>query len=401
MRFLHENYITVNINYPNSTALPQGLYTYRVRERSYHDSDDDDCRIVFVGNFYADGRERYHVFNLTEIFRNDVEVFANDSVLSGSNNVRLVTTYWMEIYTGSVWVKSSDIQVAHIYEYPNRVAQNQSYLRANSVFFDAALYTNGHVTVTLQGFNRYLQEPSNKCSLLPRYPLYEDGQSMGGSSCPFGITVETGTSIQSLELRAIYAGDDVAEDSLRTTTLDYLSYTYNTTTYKGTIGSVVGDNYGDSFYDNVELWLVSTHPTTPASMKYSRVAIFELCHSRYYLYWQDRFGSFQCQPFSDVADYSEDIEVSEMQNYMDIRRRGNVSVQPKWRINSGWISERVYPFYESLYVSPVLKLMDTETDQVYDVIFTGNYTEKTIKNQKKLVNLTLDLEQTYKQNILY
>ena len=401
MRYLHENDITANIAYPNSTALPQGLYTYRVRERSEQDRSDDNCRIVFVGNFYADGRERYHIFNLTEIIRNDVEVFAQNSNYSGYNNVRLITTYWMEIYTGSVWVKGDNIQVAHIYGYPNNIPQGQRDMRANSVFFDLTTYTRGHVGVALQGFNRFTSNYSNKCALLPRYPLIADGQSMLYSRIPFGITIEAGTSLQELELRAIDTGDGDLDSPIHTITIDYLGFLYFTTSYISTIGEVTGDNQGYPFVDDVDLWLVSTNPNTPSSQLFSKVATFELCKSKYYLYWQDRFGSFQCQPFSEVVDYSEDIENDEIQNYMNIRRRGNVSVQPKWKISSGWISDKIYPYYESIYVSPILKLIDAENDYVYDVTFTENYVEKTYKNQKRLVNITLNLEQTYKQNILY
>lgn len=398
MNFLHENQINVSITYPNSTALPKGLYIYRIRERSEYDRDDDDCRVVFVGNFYANGSERYHIFNIVEIVRNDVEVFAINTNYSGANNVRLVTTYWLEINTGSAWVKSSDVQVAHIYGYPNDRPQNQQYMNPNSVFFDLQSSMRGHVTVALQGFNRYLSNP-NKCALIPRYPLYDDEQSMSISSFPFGITVEHGRAIQELELRAIDAGDGDVESPLNTNTIDNLGREYMTSTYMSTIGEMVGQR--TRYTDDIELWLVSTSSDTPSNMRYSKVALFERCYSRYYLFWQDRFGSFQSQPFSERADFSEDIKVDELQNYMNTRRRGNITIQPKWKITTGWIKESLYPYYESLYVSPILKLIDTNYDKVYDVIFKGNYVEKNNRNQKKLINITLDLEQTNTQNILY
>lgn len=400
MRYLNENNITVSVTYPNSTALPKGLHQYRVRERNEQDQSRSDTRIVFAGNFYSDGIERYHTFDITEIVRNDVEVFARNTTYSGSNNVRLVTVYFVQVYTGSAWVTSNEVTVAHVYGYPNDRPQNQQYMNPNSVFFDLQSSMRGHVTVALQGFNRYLSNPNNKCALIPRYPLYDDEQSMFYSSFPFGITVEHGRAIPELELRAIYTGDGDVESPLHTNMLNYLGYEYMTSTYMSTIGEIVGQDT-QQYADDIELWLVSTSSDTPSNMRYSKVALFERCYSRYYLYWQDRFGSFQSQPFSERVDFSEDIKVDELQNYMNTRRRGNITIQPKWKITTGWIKESLYPYYESLYVSPILKLIDTKYDVVYDVIFKGNYVEKNNRNQKKLINITLDLEQTNTQNILY
>lgn len=399
MRYLNENNITVSVTYPNSTALPKGLYQYRVREWNERDQSRSDTRIVFAGNFYANGSERIHTFDITDIVRNDVEVFARNTNYSGSNNVRLMTIYFVQVYTGSAWVTSNEVTVSHVYGYPNFSPQSQEYMNPSSVFFDISTYTKGHVTVALQGFNRYNSNPNNKCALIPRYPLYEDDQYMFESVFPFGITVEHGRSVQALELRAIDVGDGDVESPLNTNTIDYLGYEYMTSTYMSTIGQMVGMN--TRYTDDIALWLVSTSSDTPSNMRYSKVALFERCYSRYYLFWQDRLGSFQSQPFSERVDFSEDIKVDEVQNYMNIRRRGNVTIQPKWKITTGWIKESLYPFYESLYVSPILKLIDTKYDKVYDVIFKGNYVEKNNRNQKKLINLTIDLEQTNTQNILY
>lgn len=402
MNFLHENQINVSITYPNNTALPKGLYVYRIRERNAHDRDDDDCRVVFVGNFYANGRERYHTFNIAEIVKNDVEVFATNTTYSGVNNVRLVTTYWLEINTGSEWVKSSDVQVAHIYRYPNYCAAGQNYLNPTQVFFNISSYSKNYAFPTLQGFNRWEQNPHYKCALIPRYPLYEDEQATYISSYPFGLTIEAGDSVMSVYLHAVDSEDGDVGSAYYTYEFDNLGYEYNTSTLMTPMGNIVGHYDSDvSSTADIEIWMVNELYQYPNNFRYAKVAIFERCYSRYYLFWQDRFGSFQSQPFSDFTDFSEDIKVDELQNYMNIRRRANVTVQPKWKITSGWIKESLYPYYESLYISPVLKLLDTKYDIVYDVIFKGNYVEKNYRNQKKLINITLDLEQTNTQNILY
>ncbi len=402
MNYLHDNQINLSVTYPDRTALPKGLYTYRVRERNAQDRDDTYSRVVFVGNFYADGRERYHIFNIAEIVRNDIEVFATDTTYSGANNVRLVTTYWLEINTGSAWVKSDDVQVAHIYRYPNFNAAGQDYLNPNSVFFNISSYSKNYAFPTLQGFNRSARPPYSKCALIPRYPLYEDEQDMAGSKYPFGLTIENGDSVQSVYLHAVDSEDGDVEGAYNIYEFGDLGFNYNTSTLMIPMGDIVRqyDSVVSSTAD-IDIWIVNNLYEQSNNFRYARVATFERCYSRYYLFWQDRFGSFQSQPFSEFADYSEDIKVDEVQNYMNIRRRASVIVQPKWKITSGWIKESLYPYYESLYVSPILKLLDTKYNIVYDVIFNGNYVEKNYHNQKKLINITLDLEQTNTQNILY
>ena len=140
-----------------------------------------------------------------------------------------------------------------------------------------------------------------------------------------------------------------------------------------------------------------------ASKNIIEVAKVDTCPARYYLQWRDRYGSMQMQPFSKVDTYSEDFTRTEIKNYQDTRRLSNISIQPKWTLNTGWLNNIVYPYYESLFVSPWLKLYDVQEDNIYDVIITdNNYTEKTFKNQSRsLFNLQLNLEATDKQNILY
>ena len=118
--------------------------------------------------------------------------------------------------------------------------------------------------------------------------------------------------------------------------------------------------------------------------------------------WQDRWGSMQMQPFSNMTTYSEGITASEMTSYTGIRSTYKVEVQPKFKVNSGWVSQSLYPYYESIFVSPWIKLYDATNKVEYDCILSArDYTEKTFDNQsRQLFNLSLDLEVTDKQIIL-
>lgn len=133
------------------------------------------------------------------------------------------------------------------------------------------------------------------------------------------------------------------------------------------------------------------------------VAEIDYCPARYYLQWRDRYGSMQMQPFNPTIQYKQDFSRLETKNYRETRKLSNLSIQPKWTLNTGFLSDYKYPYYESLLVSPWIKLYDTQEDCVYDVIIkTTDYTEKTYLNQDaNLFNLEIEVEQTDKQNILY
>lgn len=126
------------------------------------------------------------------------------------------------------------------------------------------------------------------------------------------------------------------------------------------------------------------------------------CQSKYYLMWQDRYGGFQSQQFSKTDTFSIKYTREEMKNYQNKRRYANMTIQPSWKIQTDWIDEEFYPYYESILVSPYLLLYDTEEDKSYNVIVTENtYTEKTYKNQRKFFNMVLNMELDKVQNILY
>ena len=132
------------------------------------------------------------------------------------------------------------------------------------------------------------------------------------------------------------------------------------------------------------------------------VAQIDNCYSRYYLQWQDRMGGFQSQPFNDKYTYSESFETETLIDYQGRKRNSNVGITSKFKINTDWLPEDLYPYYESIFTSPLLFLYDTKEDKRYTVIVTDSeYTEKTFNNQKRVFNLTLNLELNNKQNIVY
>lgn len=125
--------------------------------------------------------------------------------------------------------------------------------------------------------------------------------------------------------------------------------------------------------------------------------------SRYFLKWRDRYGMPQCQPFSGTHTYKENLTKTTTTNWKNTKRVTSVSNQPSWLLNTNWISQDLYPFYEAIFVSPYLQLYDAKEDKVYNVVLTNTqYDEKTLMNQgRKLSNLQLTVELDTTQNILY
>lgn len=137
---------------------------------------------------------------------------------------------------------------------------------------------------------------------------------------------------------------------------------------------------------------------------YSKIADidWEPC-TRYYLMWQDRYSGYQSQPFEKGSTFKETFNVSEVQDYSNKRIISQVDSQPQWEINTGWIDNKVYPIYESIFTSKVLVLTDTVENIQYEVVLKDKtYTEKTFTNQnRKMFNLKLNLELARKQYIRY
>lgn len=133
------------------------------------------------------------------------------------------------------------------------------------------------------------------------------------------------------------------------------------------------------------------------------VAQIDSCTADFYLVWQDRYGSFQSQPFNGTATYSHSYEHTTITDYNRTQRKVGVNVSPKYLINSGYLDFKTIAYYEGIFVSPYLKLYDVKNDLFVDVIVTDTeYTEKTfMNNSRQLYNLQLNLDVTEPQNIIY
>ena len=131
------------------------------------------------------------------------------------------------------------------------------------------------------------------------------------------------------------------------------------------------------------------------------IGILDHCPARYYLAWNDRYGDIQSQPFDGKVVYSEDIKSEEIVDYKSRRRVSHKSIQPKWKLNTKWLKEDVYPIYETIFTSPYVLLYDTEQDKAWNVIVTDNKYEEKKYKYDKMFNLETSVEAIKTQELTY
>ena len=379
MIFLDER---ITFGFTLTGTLPTaGVYKYEMYQ--YKDVAPTGETLVFVGNFYYDGTSSVKL-DMTDIIRSTKVVVPN-SIFTDSNthyhyNTDLINRFKVKIYFSNSNIKDSGWkEVAKVYRIPTYTTSDFVSDYHNDgwdIYWQSFTANRMQERIALQGS----KVSGNALALVPHYPLvWTDNYS-------YAQAFSVGNLLGTISL-SITGGEHSETVSLSTADR-----------HEGTLVSIpIGE-----FIDWAEDWGTSdlrVIDTTNSSNK--TIAIFDNCYKRYYLFWQDRMGGYQSQAFNDTAKYSESFNTTETQDYQNTRKKSNIQVQPKWQLNSGWIAENLFPLYESIYVSPVLLLYDSQCDRLYEVIINSDYVEKTYKSEKKLLNLNLELEASTKQNIFY
>lgn len=401
MKYLNDR-ITQRIDL--GAAPAKGMYKYEVQ---VYDMYYSTWNTIFVGNYFNNG-ERFYTFDITDICRNRKSTLHTSGSSDYDTDVNIVEQYRITVTkdNNGTTVSGTPFFVAHIYTYPNLQYGYDPALSPDTVFFDINTRIPQYlVSVLLQGSNKSRSPESTKPSiyLIPQYPNVNNSQDLSRNvAMTFGLSIESGSAIQDVTIFSVERGKAYSNTNnwLGQYDMSHLGVEYYTHTFFGSFGKFIdGGNPRIPSYD-IDVYI--TWKNASDVSQYKKVAEIKSCKERYYLLWQDRYGSYQSQPFKGKMEYSEDITNEEILSYTGRRRKSNVIVQPKWKLNSGWIKEQVFPFYESIYVSPILKLYDTKTQHEYDVILKDTpYVEKKYLNDKKLLSIELNLEATETQNIIY
>lgn len=395
MKYLNDR-ITQRIDLGSVPA--KGMYKYEVQV--YYLGWDP----IFVGNYYNSGL-RYYTFDITDICRNRKSTIHTSGSSDYDKDVNIVQQYRIIVTKDNDGntVTGTPFFVAHIYTYPNLQYGYDLDLSPDNVFFDIKTNTDYYVSVLLQGSNRYRSPESSLPAmyLIPQYPNVDDSRDLTYDTMTFGLTLESGNSIESVTIFGVKSGQAYSNKNNWFGQYDMdINQELYTHTFFGSFGKFLDEYYQDIPDYDIDVYITWKNGSDVS--QYRKVAEIKSCKERYYLLWQDRYGSYQSQPFKGKIEYSEDITNEEILSYTGRRRKSNVVVQPKWKLNSGWLKEQLFPLYESIYVSPILKLYDTKTRHEYDVILKDTpYVEKKYHNDKKLLSIELNLEATETQNIIY
>lgn len=365
--------ITITADIDFDGVVTGKTYPYFV----YVEDFNQNGTLLFAGNFFCDSFE--HTFDITEIVMNNTWI-PTQTVMG---EVPIISKYYIKFRFGDATYYTDSVDVAKVYPYPNFTYKNNSH--PNSLFGGSV----SRISPLRQGFNPIQNDDLQL--LVPRYPLFPNSQDFFNCEYPLGVAWRnTNTSTRVMVAVMWFDGVPLGYKQLPAN-VNHITGAFLTQLQN--VADTLQMQWPDNMTEDVGLFLVDD--TTQ-----SLAATFEVCPSKYYLFWQDRFGSFQSQPFLN-AKYGESFDNVEVINWYGERRKANINVQPKFTLNSGWIDEKVFPFYESIFTSPVLKLLDTESMQTFDVIVEGEYVEKKKKFEKKLLSLTLELSVNKKQNILY
>ena len=330
-------------------------------------------KILFVGNISLTGKERSVDIDVTDVLRS---LKMKDKLMSTNpnpSNPALVEFLQEEIAVVLVLNETNSLTQAKniffIYRYPRTIEGMNPDLQAIGAFTQDKLM--------LQGAN-YTND-ALKLSLTPRYPF------CATDKLGWGVALQV--SEQSDNILINYYGALAGTgDIVFSVEPQYTNIIY--TTLQQLFRNAVIDTTKDKAYIGPD----QNHI----------FAQIDMCPAQYYVQWIDRYGTYQCQPFSKISTFSNDYSTTHMISYDKVKKPIFKTVNSQWNLNSDFITEDKLPYYESLFVSPKVILYDSNNDMSYNVVLTDTkFVEKTFANQqRRMFNLQITLEKANEQYIL-
>ena len=330
-------------------------------------------KILFVGNISLTGKESSVDIDVTDVLRS---LKMKDKLMSTNpnpNNYPLVEFLQEEIAVVLVLNETNSLTQAKniffIYRYPRVIEGMNPTLQVMGAFTTDKLM--------LQGAN-YTND-ALKLSLTPRYPF------VATSKLGWGVAMQV--SEQSDNILINYYGALAGTgDIVFSVEPQYTNIIY--TTLQQLFRNAVIDTTKDKAYIG---------PTQNHIF-----AQIDMCPAQYYVQWIDRYGTYQCQPFSKISTFSNDYSTTHMISYDKVKKPIFKTVNSTWNLNSEFIPEDKLPYYESLFVSDKVILYDAKNDESYNVVLTDTkFVEKTFANQqRRLFNLQITVEKANEQYIL-
>lgn len=372
LHYLDEDIIVSVSNIP-STA--QGTFTYYL----YRLDTLGNISTIFIGNTFIKQGTTNKQFDITDLIKGDRYVCKD--LFNSKLDVYIMNKYYITININNQSYSSNEIQVCLTYRYPKLDPK----LDCDYIDYEQWPAPEKDVFHCLTG---HYGQGQDDYYLLPRIPFV--------SSNKFGLPLlfEKWPDYNNHNIR-------IGSDGYVSTT--GTSYTLTGTSVFSHMFASLSEIFGGiqrlhPTINYCDIWMADN--TTDKKYKIANV---DICPARYYVCWQDRSGGFQVQPFSKTDTYTEKYTKQEVVAYNYKRKLNNLQILSKFDLQTGYITEDIYPLYETIFQSPYIKIYDTQIDTVYDVIITdGSYTEKTYMNQnRQLFNIKFVFELAKKQNITY
>ena len=148
-------------------------------------------------------------------------------------------------------------------------------------------------------------------------------------------------------------------------------------------------------------YLLNTDGTTDGECEVIAYYDRENC-SRFFLMWITRDNGFLCRPFCKKSTLTESVDTQFITTLDDRQVPYLKSSNFKWELNSDWLTYDEHNAYESLLISPIVYLYDSETGKRFRVTVTNSeWIERNSQNNKKPFNLTVTVQLDHKENITY
>lgn len=330
-------------------------------------------KILFVGNISLTGTERSVDIDVTDVLRS---LKMKDKIMSTHpkpNNFALVEFLQEEIAVVLIMNETNSLtqskNIFFIYRYPRTIEGMNPDLQVMGAFTTDKLMC--------QGAN--YTENSLNMALTPRYPF------CATNKLGWGVALQASEQSDSILINYYGAlagtGDIVFSVEPECTNIIYTS-----------LQQLFRNAVIDTNKDKASIGPDQNHI----------FAQFDMCPSQYYVQWIDRYGTYQCQPFSKISTFSNDYSTTLMISYDKVKKPIFKTVNSTWNLNSEYIPEDKLPYYESLFVSDKVILYDAKNDASYNVVLTDTkFVEKTFANQqRRMFNLQITLEKANEQYIL-
>lgn len=330
-------------------------------------------KILFVGNISLTGKERTVSIDVTDILRS---LKMKDNIMSihpNPNNYSLVEFLQEEIAVVLILDETNSLtqskNIFFIYRYPRDIEG------MNPVLQEIGAFTTDKLM--LQGANQ--TDNALNMALTPRYPF------VATSKLGWGVALQASQQSDSILIN-YYGALAGTGDIVFSVEPEYPNIIY--TTLQQLFRNAVIDTTKDKAYIGPDQNHIFTQ--------------FDMCPAQYYVQWIDRYGTYQCQPFSKISTFSNDYSTTHMISYNKEKKPIFKTVNSTWNLNSEFIPEDKLPYYESLFVSPKVILYDANNDASYNVVLTDTkFVEKTFANQqRRMFNLQITLEKANEQYIL-